>query len=85
MAAGRLLEGRLAAAAARAGAVKCRALGGEEHLALAARLEREANGLAALKVDQQELLAGAERAAALARDDRAIRSIRQIMVPTDGF
>lgn len=66
VAAGRLLEGRLAAAAARAGAVKCRALGGEEHLALAARLEREANGLAALKVDQQELLAGAERAAALA-------------------
>jgi hypothetical protein len=29
------------------------------------RLEREAEGLAALGVDQQEMLAGAERAAAL--------------------
>jgi len=65
VAAGRLLEGRLAAAAARAGAVKCRSVGDEEHLALAVRLEREAEGLAALGVDQQVLLAGAERAAAL--------------------
>jgi glutamate formiminotransferase len=65
VAAGRLLEGRLSAAAARAGAAKCRALGDEEHVALAARLEREAEGLAALGVDQQDLLAGAERAAAL--------------------
>jgi glutamate formiminotransferase len=66
VAAGRLLEGRLSAAAARAAAAKCRALGDEEHVALAARLEREAEGLAALGVDQQDLLAGAERAAALA-------------------
>jgi glutamate formiminotransferase len=65
VAAGRLLEGRLSAAAARAGAAKCRALGDEEHVALAARLEREAEGLAALGVDQQDLLAGAERASAL--------------------
>jgi glutamate formiminotransferase len=65
VAAGRLLEGRLAAAAARTGAVKCRSVGDEEHLALAVRLEREAEGLAALGVDQQDLLAGAERAAAL--------------------
>jgi glutamate formiminotransferase len=65
VAAGRLLEGRLAAAAARAGAAKCRASGDEEHVALAGRLEREAEGLAALGVDQQDLLAGAERVAAL--------------------
>jgi glutamate formiminotransferase len=66
VAAGRLLEGRLAAAAARAGAEKCRAFGDDEHMALAVRLEREAEGLAALGVDQQDFLAGAERAAALA-------------------
>ena len=73
VAAGRLLEGRLAAAAARAGAAKCRDLGDEEHVALAIRLEREADGLAALGVDQQELLAGAERAAALAPVLRAAK------------
>lgn len=66
VAAGRLLEGRLAGAAARAGAGRCRELGGEEHLALAVRLEREASGLAVLGVGQDELLAGGERAAALA-------------------
>ena len=60
-----MLEGRLAAAAARAGAVRCRALGGEEHNALAVRLEREADGLTALVADQQAMLGGAERAAAL--------------------
>jgi glutamate formiminotransferase len=65
VAGGRLLEGRLAAAAARAGAARCRSSGDEEQVALAVRLEREAEGLAALGVDQQELLAGAERAAAL--------------------
>ena len=63
--AGRLLEGRLAAAAARAGALRCRTKGGEEHVALAVRLDREAEQLAALPVDQQSMLAGAERAAAL--------------------
>jgi glutamate formiminotransferase / 5-formyltetrahydrofolate cyclo-ligase len=65
VAAGRLLEGRLAAAAARAGALRSREKGDEEHVALSLRLEREAEALARLGVDQDELLAGAERAAAL--------------------
>jgi glutamate formiminotransferase / 5-formyltetrahydrofolate cyclo-ligase len=64
--AGRLLEGRLAGAAARAGALRCGDVGHEEGLALARRLEREADALAALGIDQAELLVGAERAAALA-------------------
>jgi glutamate formiminotransferase / 5-formyltetrahydrofolate cyclo-ligase len=64
-AAGRLLEGRLAASAARAGADRCAEHGGEEHVALAGRLRREADGLAALGIDQDEMLGGAERAAAL--------------------
>ncbi|MHB8611037.1 MAG: glutamate formimidoyltransferase [Candidatus Dormibacteraceae bacterium] len=63
--AGRLLEGRLAAAAARAGALRCRGVGNEEGLALARRLEGEAKALAALGIQQGELLVGAERAAAL--------------------
>jgi glutamate formiminotransferase len=62
---GRLLEGRLAASAARAGADRCADQGDEEHVALASRLRREESGLAALGIDQDELLAGAERAAAL--------------------
>ena len=62
---GRLLEARLAAAAARGGAMRCKDKGGAEHRALALRLELEAESLAALDVDQRELLAGAERAAAL--------------------
>jgi glutamate formiminotransferase len=66
VAAGRLLEGRLAGAVARAGAMRSREQGDEEHVALAARLEREAEGLASLGVTQEELVAGAERAAALA-------------------
>jgi glutamate formiminotransferase len=64
-AAGRLLEGRLAAAAARAGASRCIARGDEEHVALGRRLGQESAGLASLAVDQETLLAGAERAAAL--------------------
>jgi glutamate formiminotransferase len=64
-AAGRLLEARLAASAARAGAQRCSKRGGEEHLSLAARLRQEAAGLAALGIDQVEVLGGAERAAAL--------------------
>jgi hypothetical protein len=68
---GRLLEGRLAAAAARAAAVRCRERGDEEGLALAQRLEREASALAALGVEQIELLVGAERASALTRVLRA--------------
>ncbi|HEY8796742.1 MAG TPA: glutamate formiminotransferase [Candidatus Dormibacteraeota bacterium] len=62
---GRLLEARLAAAAARAGAARSFERGDDEHVALARRLRREADGLADLGVDQDALLAGAERAAAL--------------------
>lgn len=61
----RVLEGRLAAAASGEAARRCAARGGEEHLALAERFQREALGLADLEVDQDALLAGAERAAAL--------------------
>jgi len=64
-AAGRLLEARLAAAAARAGADRCSDHSGEEHVAMARRLQREAKSLAALGIEQDELLGGAERAAAL--------------------
>jgi hypothetical protein len=64
---GRLLEGRMAASAARNGASRCRSRGGEEHVALAKRLDREAGELAALTVDQDAILGGAERAAALIR------------------
>lgn len=64
-AAGRLLEARLAAAAARAAAGRCEEAGSEELKALGVRLSREAAGLANLAVDQDSLLAGAERSAAL--------------------
>jgi hypothetical protein len=64
-AAGRLLEARLAAAAARRGAELCAALADNEHVKLAGRLEREADGLARTGIGQAELLEGAERAAAL--------------------
>jgi glutamate formiminotransferase len=64
-AAGRLLEGRLAASAARAAADRCSEHGGAEHVAMARRLRREAEELAALGIDQVEILGGAERAAAL--------------------
>jgi len=83
---GCLLEGRLASAAAKAGAIRLTGRGAgraqgafeqdagraqgalerEERLALARRLEREAEALAAMGVDQAELLVGAERTAALA-------------------
>jgi len=65
VAAGRLLEGRLAAAAARASADRCAKLGDEEHVALAARLRAESAGLADLGIEQDAMLGGAERAAAL--------------------
>ena len=64
-ASGRLLEARLGAAAARAGAGLCRAKGGFELEALARRLDREASELAALPAAQAEILAGGERCAAL--------------------
>jgi glutamate formiminotransferase len=62
---GRLLEGRLASAAAAAGADATEARGDEEHIALANPMRREAGQLAALRADQDMILAGAERAAAL--------------------
>jgi hypothetical protein len=64
-ASGRLLEARLAAAAANAGAVKCIELGGEEHERLGERLRRESADVGRLDVDQDSMLAGAERAAAV--------------------
>ncbi len=70
-AAGRLLEARLAASAAREGAMRCAERGGVELGALAVRLRKEAESLAALGIDQGELLAGAERAAALVHVLRA--------------
>ena len=60
---GKLLEARLASAAARLGAVAARERGGEEALALAARLEAEAESLAGLGFD--DVLAASERAATL--------------------
>jgi len=62
---GRLLEARLAAAAARSGARLSAAQADEEHTRLGARLETEAADLARTGIAQGELLAGAERAAAL--------------------
>lgn len=64
-AAGRLLEARLAAAAARRGAELCASRDDIEHARLASRLEREAAELARTGIDQGEVLAAAERAAAL--------------------
>jgi glutamate formiminotransferase / 5-formyltetrahydrofolate cyclo-ligase len=62
---GRLLEARLASAAARAAARRCEDAGTEELKALAVRLSQEATSLAGMAVDQDSLLAGAERSAAL--------------------
>ena len=70
-ASGRLVEARVAAAAARAGASRCSDRGGEEMDALARRLGREADSLARLASGQEDLLAGAERALALAAVLRA--------------
>jgi len=68
---GRLLEGRLAGAAASAGADRCAERGGEEMVALAARLRRESEELAQLPAGQDAVLGGGERAAALIRVLRA--------------
>lgn len=64
---GRLLEARLAASAASAAAARCVERGGDELAALAARLVDEAAALADLGPEQDALLGGAERAAALTR------------------
>jgi glutamate formiminotransferase len=62
---GRLLEARLAASAAATGARISREHGGEEHKAIALRLQRESDQLAGLGSSQDEFLSGAERAAAI--------------------
>lgn len=62
---GRLLEGRLAGAAARAAASRCQSSGTEELIALGIRLAQEADRLSELGIDQDSMLAGAESAAAL--------------------
>lgn len=64
-AAGRVLEARLAAAAARRGAELCAALADDEHRRLAGRLEQTAADLAGVGADQGEMLKSAEQAAAL--------------------
>jgi glutamate formiminotransferase / 5-formyltetrahydrofolate cyclo-ligase len=74
---GRLLEARLAASAARAGADRCLERGGDEHLALSRRLSREAEQLATLGIDQGELLIGAERTAALVPVLRAAGALNE--------
>jgi len=75
-AAGRLLEARLAAAAARAGAGLAAGRGDEEGRHLGARLLAESDSLAKLGTGQEELLGGAERAAALPRVLRAGEVLR---------
>ena len=63
---GKLLEGRIGAAVAREGARRSQERGDDEHAALAQRLDAEASGLSALGTGQSDILAGAERCAALA-------------------
>jgi glutamate formiminotransferase len=70
---GKLLEGRIASVSAEAGARRSEERGGEEMTALASRLRREARELERLRADQDELLSGAERAAALMHVLRAAR------------
>ena len=64
---GGLLEGRLAAAAGRLAAEAARDRGGDEMARVAERLNAESRSLAATPADQEAMLAGAERAAALIR------------------
>jgi hypothetical protein len=59
-----------------AGSLLCRERGGDEHVALASKLVREAGSLAALGVGQADLLAGAERAAALVHVLRAADALQ---------
>ena len=72
---GRLLEGRLAASAAEGAAQWCEKVGGDELTALAVRLRREAGELAQLPADQDAILGGAERAAALVQVQRAAKLV----------
>ncbi|HYM97834.1 MAG TPA: hypothetical protein VET26_11060, partial [Candidatus Sulfotelmatobacter sp.] len=62
---GRLLEGRLAAEAARSAATSCEERGGEELSLLAGRMREEAVRLSEIGVEQASVLAGAERSRAM--------------------
>jgi len=64
-AAGRLLEARLAAAAARRGAELCAAQRDDEHLRLAGRLEQTADAISRTAIEPEQMLSTAEQAAAL--------------------
>jgi glutamate formiminotransferase / 5-formyltetrahydrofolate cyclo-ligase len=64
---GRLLEARLAAAAARLAAQAAHDRGGDEMARMAERLNAESRSLAAIPARQEPMLAGSERAAALLR------------------
>jgi glutamate formiminotransferase len=64
-AAHRILEGRLAAVGASIGVRHAEAAGDDERRALARRLSQAADSLRDLEVDQDELLAAAEKSAAL--------------------
>ncbi|HYT12410.1 MAG TPA: hypothetical protein VEL12_06455 [Candidatus Nitrosopolaris sp.] len=64
-AAGRLLEARLAAAAARRGAELCAVQGDDEHIRLAGRLEQTADSIGRAGVEHDGMLSGAEQSAAL--------------------
>jgi len=64
-ASGRILEARIGGGVAREGARRARHAGGDELAALGRRLAREAESMVALGSSQEELLAGAERCAAL--------------------
>jgi glutamate formiminotransferase len=78
-AAGRVLEGRLAAVAAGLGARRSRQRRDEEYRALATRLMRTADALLGLDVDQDAILAAAEQAAALIPVLRAARALDEEM------
>ena len=64
-AAGRVLEGRLAAVAAGRASLRAEEIGDHEHRALATRLRAVSGDLMRLEVDQDAILAAAEQCAAL--------------------
>lgn len=82
---GRLLEARLAAAGARAGASECRRRGGRELLLLAGKLDARAAELAALGTGGDALLRGAEEAAALPRILHRAQTLTPAVVELLGY
>ncbi|MGH7776839.1 MAG: glutamate formimidoyltransferase [Candidatus Dormibacterales bacterium] len=87
---GRLLEARLAAAGAAAGARRCRESGRPEQALVAGRLESEAAALQGMGAGPEELLQGAERSVAAADVLRAARALTGeaeslLMVAARGF